>query len=184
MRLYSLQMEGNSLQLHDYYSKFIIYGKVKTEFVWIKDFLLFCERIFIYTKGKSEILRARFNCIVKSQPYNRLSIPILLSTQTVLYYHFYMYRRFTHPELLRRLSHCGLVLDDIVCDLHRPLFNIILQEKSPCTSCFYNLCRGKGSHAHLLRKVSRSLLFYIRGTSWQSVSAYLLERLSSLQITF
>ena len=80
--------------------------------------------------------------------------------------------------------HCGLVLDDIVCDLHRPLFNIILQEKSPCTSCFYNLCRGKGSHAHLLRKVSRSLLFYIRGTSWQSVSAYLLERLSSLQITF
>ena len=29
-----------------------------------------------------------------------------------------------------------------------------------------------------------SLLFYIRGTSWQSVSAYLLERLSSLQITF
>lgn len=98
--------------------------------------------------------------------------------------HILMYRRFTHPKLLCRLPHCGLVLDDIVCDLHRPLFNIILQEKSPCTSCFYNLCRGKGSHAHLLRKVSRSLLFYIRGTSWQSVSAYLLERLSSLQITF
>lgn len=149
MRLYSLQMEGNSLQLHDYYSKFIIYGKVKTEFVWIKDFLLFCERIFIYTKGKSEILRARFNCIVKSQPYNRLSIPILLSTQTVLYYHFYMYGRLTNPELFCRLSHRRLMLDDIVCDLYRPLLNIIFQEKSPCISRFYNLCSGTKSHAFI-----------------------------------
>ena len=135
--------------MHDYYSKFIIYGKVKTEFVWIKDFLLFCERIFIYTKGKSEILRARFNCTVKSRPYNRLSIPILLSTQTVLYYYFYMYRALTHPKLLRRLPHRGLVLDDIICDLNRPLLNIILQEKSPCIVRFYNLCRGKGSYSRV-----------------------------------
>ena len=146
MRLYSLQMEGNSLQLHDYYSKFIIYGKVKTEFVWIKDFLLFCERIFIYTKGKSEILRARFNCIVKSQPYNRLSIPILLSTQTVLYYHFYMYGTLAYPEFFRRLPHRRLVFNDITGNLYRPLFNIIFQEKSPCKHCFYNLCRGIPSH--------------------------------------
>ena len=131
MRLYSLQMEGNSLQLHDYYSKFIIYGKVKTEVVWIKDFLLFGERIFIYTKGKSEILRARFNCIVKSQPYNRLSIPILLSTQTVLYYNFYMYRRFRHPEFFRCLSHRCFFFDNVVRNLNRPLFNIIFQGKPP-----------------------------------------------------
>ena len=136
MRLYSLQMEGNSLQLHDYYSKFIIYGKVKTEFVWIKDFLLFCERIFIYTKGKSEILRARFNCIVKSQPYNRLSIPILLSTQTVLYYHFYMYRTLADPELLRRLPHRRLRFNNVGRNLHRPLFNIIFQGKTPANIVF------------------------------------------------
>lgn len=127
MRLYSLQMEGNSLQLHDYYSKFIIYGKVKTEFVWIKDFLLFCERIFIYTKGKSEILRTRFNCIVKSRPYNRLSIPILLSTQTVLYYYFYMYRTLTNPELFCRLPHCRIIIYNISCNLNGSFFDIILQ---------------------------------------------------------
>lgn len=145
MRLYSLQMEGNSLQLHDYYSKFIIYGKVKTEFVWIKDFLLFCERIFIYTKGKSEILRARFNCIVKSQPYNRLSIPILLSTQTVLYYHFYMYRRFTNSEFPGCLAHGRLMFNDITCDFYRPFFNIFFH-KNPLHSsflqCMQEICKS------------------------------------------
>lgn len=136
MRLYSLQMEGNSLQLHDYYSKFIIYGKVKTEFVWIKDFLLFCERIFIYTKGKSEILRARFNCIVKSRPYNRLSIPILLSTQTVLYYHFYMYRTLTDTELFRCLPHRCTVLYNIIRNLHGSFLNIIFQKNPPANILF------------------------------------------------
>ena len=136
MRLYSLQMERNSLQLHDYYSKFIIYGKVKTEFVWIKDFLLFCERIFIYTKGKSEILRARFNCTVKSRPYNRLSIPILLSTQTVLYYYFYMYRTLTDPKLLRRLPHSRVILNYIISNLHGSFLNIIFQKNPPANIVF------------------------------------------------
>lgn len=144
MRLYSLQMEGNSLQLHDYYSKFIIYGKVKTEFVWIKDFLLFCERIFIYTKGKSEILRARFNCTVKSRPYNRLSIPILLSTQTVLYYHFYMYRTLADPKSPGCLPHCSPALHNIIRNGQCPFFNIVLQRANPRKHCFYNVCGGKG----------------------------------------
>ena len=61
--------------------------------------------------------------------------------------HILMYRRFTHPKLLCRLPHCGLVLDDIICDLNRPLLNIILQEKSPCIVRFYNLCRGRGSYS-------------------------------------
>lgn len=143
MRLYSLQMEGNSLQLHDYYSKFIIYGKVKTEFVWIKDFLLFCERIFIYTKGKSEILRARFNCIVKSQPYNRLSIPILLSTQTVLYYHFYMYRTFADAIVLRRLPDRGVVLHDIIPYFQRSLFYIAFHKTNPLNTLFLQCMQGK-----------------------------------------
>ena len=136
MRLYSLQMEGNSLQLHDYYSKFIIYGKVKTEFVWMKDFLLFCERIFLYIKGKSETLRARFYCIVKSRPYNRLSIPILLSTQIVLYCHIYMYRALTDPELLRRLPHSRVILYNIISNLHGSFLNIIFQKNPPANIIF------------------------------------------------
>ena len=58
-----------------------------------------------------------------------------------------MYRALTHPKLLRRLPHRGLVLNDIICDLNRPLLNIILQEKSPCIVRFYNLCRGRGSYS-------------------------------------
>lgn len=124
------------------YSKFIIYGKAKTEFVWIKDFLLFCERIFIYTKGKSEILRARFYCIVKSRPYNRLSIPILLSTQIALYYHIYMYRTLTNPKLLRCLPHCRIIFYYISCDLNGPLLDIIFHKYSPA-NIFLQCMQGK-----------------------------------------
>lgn len=60
-----------------------------------------------------------------------------------------MYGALAHPKLLRRLPHRGLVLDNIICDLNRPLLNIILQEKSPCIVRFYNLCRGKGSYSRV-----------------------------------
>ena len=144
MRLYSLQMERNSLQLHDYYSKFIIYGKVKTEFVWIKDFLLFCERIFIYTKGKSEILRARFNCTVKSRPYNRLSIPILLSTQTVLYYYFYMYRGFAVIKFFCSRPHGCMVFDNEIGKLYAAFIHIICHQPRSSSAYLVNGMRGWG----------------------------------------
>lgn len=56
--------------------------------------------------------------------------------------HIFMYGRLAHSKLLRRLSHGHTVFYDIIRNLHRPLFNIILHIKTPHIHCFYNVCGG------------------------------------------
>ena len=54
-----------------------------------------------------------------------------LYSKTVLFCYYRMYRTLTNPKLLRRLPHRGIVLNNIVGNVHCTLFNIVLQEKTP-----------------------------------------------------
>ena len=60
----------------------------------------------------------------------------LWQIQIVLYYYFYMYRTLADPELLRRLPHRRLRFNNVGRNLHRPLFNIIFQGKTPANIVF------------------------------------------------
>ena len=42
-----------------------------------------------------------------------------------------MYRALAHSEFLRSLPDSRFIFNNIICDFHRPLFNIILQRKTP-----------------------------------------------------
>ena len=75
----------------------------------------------------------------------------------VLYCYDYMYGRFTYPESFCRLPYGRLMFNDIACDLHCPLLNILLH-KNPCIHSFYNVCRGTKSHAFLSRSVPLQVL--------------------------
>ena len=54
-----------------------------------------------------------------------------LYSKTVLFCYYHMYRTLTNPKLLRRLPHRGIVFNNIIGNIHRTLFDIILQEKTP-----------------------------------------------------
>ena len=60
----------------------------------------------------------------------------LWQIQIVLYYHFYMYRTLTDPELLRSLPHSRIILYYIYGNFHSPLLNIILQKTPPANIVF------------------------------------------------
>lgn len=44
-----------------------------------------------------------------------------------------MYRTLANSKFFRRLSHCCLCLNNVICNLHCPLFDIIFQDKPPKT---------------------------------------------------
>lgn len=71
-----------------------------------------------------------------------------------------MYCRFTDPKLLCRLPHGCLMFNDITCDLHCPLLNILFH-KNPCIHSFYNVCRGIKSHAFLSKSSCTMIAFLI-----------------------
>ena len=48
----------------------------------------------------------------------------------------FMYRTLADPELLRRLPHRRLRFNNVGRNLHRPLFNIIFQGKTPANIVF------------------------------------------------
>ena len=50
---------------------------------------------------------------------------------TVLIYHFRMSHTLAYPKFLCRLPYCRIRLNDIICDLNRPLLDIFLQGKIP-----------------------------------------------------
>ena len=56
--------------------------------------------------------------------------------------HVLMYRTLTNAELLRRLPHSRIVLDNIAGNPHCPLLNIILQRKSPITYFLHHMLGG------------------------------------------
>ena len=62
-------------------------------------------------------------------------------SSTVLYCYNRMYRTLAHSEFLRSLPDSCFIFDNIICDFHRPLFNIILHRKPLHSLFFYNLCR-------------------------------------------
>ena len=55
-----------------------------------------------------------------------------------------MYRRLADPKLFRRLPYRGIAVNDIIGDLHRPLFDIVFQGKKPYT-LFLQCMQGAGA---------------------------------------
>lgn len=49
----------------------------------------------------------------------------------VLFHHHYMYRTLTDSKFLRRLTHCRIVFYDIIRNVYRAFFDIILQGFPP-----------------------------------------------------
>ena len=84
----------------------------------------------------------------------------VLSRLAVLFCYCYMHRTLTDPELLRCLPHRSLRFNDIITDIHSPLFNIILQRESPCIDCCYKICRGKRAYTLFCLNII-SYLYYL-----------------------
>ena len=70
-------------------------------------------------------------------------VNIMLSKK-VLYCYDYMYGTFTHSELFCRLPHCCIMINDVMCDLYRPLLDIFLH-RFPLHSLFLQCMQRKSS---------------------------------------
>ena len=70
----------------------------------------------------------------------------LLSKRIFLFCYYYMYRRLTDPELLRRLPHRSFCFYDIARNFYCTLLNIIFHDKILCVHYFYNVCGGLGGY--------------------------------------
>lgn len=71
----------------------------------------------------SQILNLRhFSAIQSSKPSFQ---------QTILFRYYCMYRRFRHAEILGRLPHCRVMIDDIIGNRHCSFLDIILQKNTP-----------------------------------------------------
>ena len=68
--------------------------------------------------------------------------PHTLLSQTVLFYHYHMYGTLAYSKLLRCLAHCRFMLNNIIRNLYRPLFNIIFHIK-PLHSLFLQCMQGR-----------------------------------------
>lgn len=76
--------------------------------------------------------------------------------KTVCY--IFMYRALAHPKLFCCLSHRCFMFNDIICNLYRPLFDVIFHIKNPCIVCFlqsmqgfFNVCLIRFSYSHIFR---------------------------------
>src|SRR5699024_1675792 len=56
----------------------------------------------------------------------------------------FMYGTFTHSELFCRLPHCCIMINDVMCDLYRPLLDIFLH-RFPLHSLFLQCMQRKSS---------------------------------------
>ena len=63
---------------------------------------------------------------------------------TVLIYHFRMDRALAYPKFLRRLPHRGIVVYDVIGNGNGPLFDIILQKKTPQNSFLQSMKNSEG----------------------------------------
>ena len=135
-----------------YKSSFCIQLVVKTKprrelFLWACTFIgysFFISFFLMITRLFSLLFQ-----ILKALTDTCFSMYILFSNQsnntsssTFLYCYNHMYRTLAHSEFLRSLPDSRFIFNNIICDFHRPLFNIILHRKPLHSLFFYNLCRG------------------------------------------
>ena len=94
----------------------------------IISYIIYSKRYTQYKRRASQLVQSSH-----SPKYAYfLTFPIISPpTQTVLFCYYRMYRTLTYPKLLRRLPHRGIVLNNIIGNVHRTLFDIIFQKETP-----------------------------------------------------
>ena len=113
---------------------------------------------------------------VHIEHFSRLTCKRWIDLKETLGYVF-MYRTLANSELLRRLPHRRLILNNIIRNLHRALFDIIFH-KNPCIICLYNLCRDIKEYAECMSSMFIIPLLYIeyipRNSSYGLFLSYIL----------
>lgn len=67
-------------------------------------------------------------------PYHSLfTSPYTLLSQTVLFYHYHMYRRLADSKFFCCLSYCSFCFNNVTGNFHCPLFDIIFQKNTPAS---------------------------------------------------
>ena len=85
----------------------------------------------VISRSKKTSITARPIFPLPEYPYSLIFPIILPPTPTVLFCYYRMYCGLWNSKLFRRLPHRGIVLNNIIGNVHRTLFDIIFQKETP-----------------------------------------------------